>query len=204
MSNKEKDKIEKDIIENTWLLLNNTIKAVKRENINVSLVGSAKEIYSNIFMKEIKYIKDNYMRSNVLHLDRHKTAGIIIYSVLKAKAIKYEGCPPKDSNFFGEYLVAGSLGINYMIDRLNAVLKKKDKKKRQITKLWMPEHVFSCEVPYFEIFCRNLYFAEQNEKWGINPLDLSEKLFLLEYITVEKEGIDPIILKENANESIDL
>ena len=45
-----------------------------------------------------------------------------------------------------------------------------------------------------EIMCRNLYYAKNDYK--LNPLDLADRLFLVEYIALTKEGIAPDILKD--------
>ena len=79
-----------------------------------------------------------------------------------------------------------------MQSQLNKILV--DKNLQPIKALWFPKAV-SCKTPYFEIFCRNLYFSNNSDKWGLNPLDIAEKLFILEYVTLEKAGIDPQILK---------
>lgn len=52
----------------------------------------------------------------------------------------------------------------------------------------------SCGTPYMEIMCRNLYYAKNDYK--LNPLDLADRLFLVEYIALTKEGIAPDILKD--------
>lgn len=45
------------------------------------------------------------------------------------------------------------------------------------------------------ILCaRNLYYAKTDYK--LNPLDLADRLFLVEYIALMKEGIDPDTLKD--------
>ena len=81
-------------------------------------------------------------------------------------------------------------------------LKKKlvDKGENPIGKIWMPD-ALSCDAPYFEILCRNLFYAKSDAGWNINPLDMAEKLFILEYVTLEKNGIDPHILKEDNPET---
>lgn len=117
-------------------------------------------------------------------------------SIIESKAI-IVGEKLRDKYFFGEYVIALSVGINYMIDRLNARLKKRTEEK-SIKEIWMPKIIFSCSVPFFEIMARHLYFAEEESQEKIpnsTLLILSQTLFLLEYITLEKAKIDPAILK---------
>ena len=185
MSDLEKnaEEFRKKILDNTWTLLQKTVEVSHNKDKNVILVETAKGNYEKIYCDMEKAIKKDYMKPTVLYLDRHKTSAILIHSILKSKCIQYSKEIEEDEFFFGEYLIALSVGINYMLDRLNAVLKKKDNKKRQIEKIWLPDIVFSCDVPYFAIFARSIYFAykkESNEDCEINILEIAEKLFLQE------------------------
>lgn len=45
-----------------------------------------------------------------------------------------------------------------------------------------------------DIMCRNLYYAKTD--FTLNPLDLADRLFLVEYIALTKDGINPDILKD--------
>lgn len=197
---KKVEEFRANVLNNTWILLKDTIKIIQQKDKYVYLKEDAEKEYREIYMKMEEYIKTNYMKPSVEYLDRHKTSAIIIYAILKSQCIQYSREIKEDEFFFGEYLIALSVGFNYMLDRLNAVLKKKDKRKRQISKIWLPDIVFSCDVPYFTIFARSIYFADKNEDWGINVLEIAEKLFLLEYVTIERKKINPKILKEEHNE----
>ena len=53
----------------------------------------------------------------------------------------------------------------------------------------MPNAI-SCNTSFEDIMIRNLVYAEDNPKWGLNPLAIAENLFLLEYITIIQKGID--------------
>lgn len=179
-------------IERTWELLENTIKQIDKKTPGVVLSKGAYRRFDDNFRKLYNEIKEHYMENDVKNLDRHKVASIIIVSIIKANAIVYQGKVEQGKEFFGQYLIATSVGMTYMQYELNKLLVEKNEKT--ITKLWFPSPI-SCDTPYFEIFCRNLYFANCNNNWGLNPLDVAEKLFILEYITLEKYGINPKILK---------
>lgn len=183
----------KQTIEKTWSLLEKTVEVANRKNLNIILNAQAKEKFADEFETLHKHIKENYMREEIQNLDRHKVAAIIMVCILSSDALAYEGVLQENERFFGEYLIAGSVGINYMQDRLNSLLVEKN--QNTIDKFWFPE-ALSCDTKYFEIFCRNLYYADNEEKWGLNPLDIAEKLFLIEYATLEKNGIDPCVLKD--------
>ena len=115
-------------------------------------------------------------------------------AIIESKAVICSESLSENKRFIGQYLVAASVGMTYMQDRLNEILIKKH--QNPIEKIWMPAFAFSCDVPYFEIFGRNLYFSNEIAKSVLNPLDISKELFLLEYITIEKNKIDPQLLKE--------
>lgn len=181
-------------IERTWELLENTVTQLNKQTPGVILNNDAYKRFDDNFREIYNDIKEHYMGDKVKNLDRHKVASIIIVSILKSDAITYKGKIEQNREFFGQYLIAASVGITFMQNQLNTILVEKN--KPPIKKLWFPEPL-SCDTPYFEIFCRNLYFSNHNNDWRLNPLDIAERLFLLEYVTLEKCGIDPQILKKN-------
>ena len=182
----------KQTIEKTWDLLDTTIKEIQKKNPEVFCNGT-QESFDREFRKLYEYIKDNFMKDEVKNLDRHKVASIIIVSIIKMQVVGYKGNLPEDSKFFAPYVIAASVGITYMMDRLNLLLREKNLK--QVDRLWFPD-ALSCDTEYIEIFSRNLYFANEISGWSLNPLDIAEKLFVLEYVTLEKNDIDPHVLKE--------
>ena len=184
----------KQAIEKSWKLLKDITEAVQQNTEGIVFDKTKEKEFDSYFREQVNYIRTKYMKDDKKDLDRHKIASIIIVSAIKAKVIRYEGkLKEADEEFFGQYLIAVSAGISYLQDRLNDKLI--DKGQRTIDKIYMPE-ALSCDTPYFEIMCRNLYYAENHEGWGINPLEIAEKFFLLEYFTLEKNGIDPKILKD--------
>lgn len=179
-------------IERIWTLLNVTVEKLQEQDNGIVLNRESYKRFNDIFRDLHKEIKDRYMEKSVKNLDRHKIAGIAIISIIRSDAITYQGKVDEDKEFFGQYLIAMSVGITFMQNQLNTLLFRK--KVQPIKTICFPEPL-SCDTPYFEILCRNLYFANNNRDWGLNPLELAEKLFLLEYMTLEKNGIDPRILK---------
>lgn len=186
----------KQTIERAWNLLEKTVKQVSEKNSGIVLDADSYKKFDDNFRKIYSEIRENYMESTVKNLDRHKVASIIITSILNSNAVIYEGKVEEGTEFFGQYLIAASVGITFMQNQLNMLLIEKN--IEPIKNLWFPD-ALSCDTPYFEIFCRNLYFSNNNNDWGINPLDIAEKLFLIEYVTMEKCGIDPHIFKEIAH-----
>lgn len=177
---------------NIWELLKITIQKIKETDENIDYDENAKDGFEKIFKDFKDTIKDNYMVEDVKNLDRHKVGAIIIVSILKSNAVKYKRELTANEKFIGQYLVATSVGFTYMQNCLNKILK--GKQYELVEKLSLPQPI-SCETPYFEIFYRNLFYADNNKEWGLNPLDIADRLFLLEYITLLENNIDPSDLK---------
>lgn len=182
-----------ELINRTWDLLNITVDKIRSQDSSIELNDDAKKLYEQLFQDKYHFIMDTFMKNTVQYLDRHKVASIIMASLIEANAVIYNQAISQDETFFGKYQIAVSVGLSYMLDRLNARLLEKD--KEAIEKYWFPA-AFSCSTPYFEIFARNLYFTCERTQWKLNLLDMSEILYLLEYMTLKENGIDPSILNE--------
>ena len=134
-------------------------------------------IFENEFMALYHKIVSNYMLEGTETLDRHKVAAIIMCSVIKSDLLEAEQGGHTSKIFLGNYILATDCGFAYLLKELNMKLNE-------------------CDMMEIKIFYRNLYFADNSEDWHLNPLDIAERLFLLEYMTLEKNGIAPDILKE--------
>ena len=143
------------------------------------------EQFTHSYVEQYKYILDNYMKDKKESLDRHKVAAIIIIAIIETEILK-----PKtpDENFTGNYALAVDVALNYMLDEINEIFKKND--TQQIEGYIFPKAT-TCKTEYYKIFYRNLYYIDKNRKWTLNPLDVAERLFLLEYITLLENKIDP-------------
>ncbi len=149
------------------------------------------EKFSKGFQECYDDIKDNYMEKSVSALDRHKVAAIIIVSFITAEPLKIRNLS-EDKIFLGNENLAFEIGLSYMQHELNKILQKNGINQK-IVQYKMPE-AMACETYYIDIVCRNLY--HNKKRWGLNPLDLAERLFLIEYITLISEGIDPLRLRK--------
>lgn len=123
-------------------------------------------------------------------LDRHKIAAIIMTAIINAPLIDCKS-DNQDEIYFGNYILAIDCGLDYLLDEINQVLRKNN--KTELNAFYFPEAT-ACKTSYYKIFFRNLYFADQKKK--INTLDIAERLFLLECLTFEKEGINSQLFKE--------
>lgn len=131
------------------------------------------------------------MKSNVSELDRHKVAAASIIACIKTNIIHREGPLSAKKKFIGQEMIATEVALKWMLNGLNSQLRSQNI-QIEINDYTMPT-AFACPTPYFEIFSRNLFFAGRD--YVLNPLDIAEKLFLLEYITLLENNIDPTTLK---------
>lgn len=174
-----------DIADKIWKLTEKFCKQAQSDDPNILFATDKYDSYKEHFIELNKMILDEYMKAEVKNLDRHKIAGIAMISLLDSDAIQYKG-ELNENRFFGKYTIAASVAISYMQDIFNNMLKVFG--RNPIQKIEFPK-AFSCNTDYFEIFCRNIQFAYEKKKWGVNPLDISEKLFMLEYITLLENKI---------------
>lgn len=179
------------LIDNVWKLLTTECQKYSQENPNFKFDESKKDIFKECFIHKYDNFKDNYMDPSVDFLDRHKVAALIIISILETHAISYDNLN-KDYVFIGAELMALKVGFAYMLEKLNEKLSSRGEDKK-IEKVIFP-NAQSCNTPYIEIMCRNLYYS--NRDFVFNPLDLADRLFLVEYITLSSQKINPDILKD--------
>ena len=183
----------KPLIDEIWNLVETGSESALNENIKLNL--SARDKFSDEFESSYQDILTQYMSDDVKALDRHKVAAIIIISLIKAEPLTISNLSD-DKIFLGNENLAFQIGLSYMQHELNKVLMEKGL-HRKISQYKMPEAI-ACETYYIDIVCRNLYFTKIRREWGLNPLDLSERLFLIEYITLVSEGIEPQKLKNTS------
>ena len=168
---------------------------MKMNDKSIELQGlqKKKKTFETEFMNLYEKINEKYMLEDTESLDRHKVAAIIMISIIKSEILSVRDKESQNKTFLGNYILATDCGFSYMLKELN--IKLGELEQKEIKKFFFPE-AMACETNYYRIFYRNLYFADSDEDWGLNPLDIAERLFLLEYVTLEKNDIDPSILKE--------
>ena len=179
----------KPIIDAYWKELKNTVTYYQKKNKNIVFDDSKYQEFYDAFKKTYYAIRDDYMKENVTALDRHKVAAVMVVVSIETNVISYIAELQEEQNFLGSELFSTEVALSWMLDTLNKKLIALG--KQPIASYHMPE-AFSCDTPYFEIFTRNLFFTHRDYK--LSPLDVSEKLFLIEYISLLKNNIDPSIL----------
>lgn len=177
------------LTENVWRIIGEQCEKYCKIDENFIFHKGKQREFQNLFNQKYSSFKEKYMKNNVKDLDRHKIAAIIILSLRDSNVIRYKDLD-EEFIFIGDLLVALKTGLAYMLEELNEKLREKNI-KHQITCFDLP-NAQSCKTDYLSIMCRNLYFAKDEHE--IVVLELAEKLFLLEYILLLKNNIDPDLL----------
>lgn len=153
-----------------------------------------------IFMQKIDdytdMVRSQFMKEDVVDLDRHKVAAIIICSIVEAGVLKVNYEYNKDNLFDGNEKIAVNIGLSYMKATLKKMLEGINDEGK-FDDFFFPQ-ALTCETSYETILCRNLYFAKQY--FILNPIDIANILFLLENISLAKYKIDIEELKKKSKE----
>lgn len=180
----------------TWGNVITAAEYLVAENDNITFDQNKEEEYKANINSLIGTVKQ-YMSDREKNLDRHKVAAIIMISIVKAAPLR-EKSNDGVTTFVGNYVIAAEVGLSYMRQVLNEYLIKIA--EPVIDKYYFPKS-WTCPNDYFRFFYRNLYFSDMESRWGLNPLDIAEKLFLLEYITLQKNEINIKKLEYKLQES---
>lgn len=186
------DRIWDCIVAGSEVVLKNSDDLGQKE-VKINTSKEVRKNFEKTFSSIYNEISLGYMKNEKEALDRHKVAAIIMISIIRNPIIQSKDETKCKGTFLGNYSFATDCGFSYMLTELNNKLRSNGEKS--VVNFYFPE-AQACSTDYYNIFYRNLYFANNNEKWGLNPLDIAERLFLLEYITLEKSEIDPNILKQ--------
>jgi len=175
----------------------------KNRNVELTLDKSKKEVFINNFCNRYKFVMDTYMDNVVGSLDRHKVAAIAIIEFIGSDILKYDE-PTLANNeiFIPKYFLAAQTGLAFMQYWFSNLLESKGLERIDE---WTWPKLLSCpQNEYFCVFSRNLYYISQRLEGAgkkyvsdYNELDLAEKLYLIEYITILSRGIDPENLVED-------
>ena len=181
-----------------WRLIGVGVKEAKKDEPSLIYDTSqdAAKKFSGFFECHYEEIREKHMKTKNDYLDRHKVAAITIASIIHAGLIRNTvNNPTPNEVWVGLQYFALEIGLSYMLKRTNELLAEKGSPKQIIT-YHMPMS-FSNDRAYIKTFSLLLYRMSPTEPEAI--LDLADRLFLVEYITLLYEGIDPLILKESPN-----
>ncbi len=185
----------KKLVDRVWDSICAGINVIRMNDSSIKSddLNKKKKVFEDNFHLLYDKINRDYMTSDTETLDRHKVASIIMVSIIKSNILTTQTTIPADKHFMGNYILATDCGFAYMLKELNEKLRNLGQK--EIRNFFFPD-AMACKTSYYRIFFRNLYFANNDSDWNLNPLDIAERLFLLEYMTLKEEGINPNILNE--------
>jgi len=166
------------------------------------------------FEERRDFVKKTYMKPGVKNLDRHKSTAIAIIELCRANLVGDSQVKPTESDkgkvSILRYQLATHIGFELLRYWLNIELGDIGEKKIE---RWVRPTVYCPEgdIGYFTIFARNLYYTHERankenmelSKYSTDysELELAEKLYLFEYITLRENGIDPEKLKRKDKET---
>ena len=178
----------------------------KKENVAKLNFHSEREAdFEKIFANYYKTIKKQFMTPETKALDTHKQAAIMLISAWEAKVITQARCEEGQIPL-GYQAVALDVAISYLEQSINKKLA--DIRVRPI-ELKLPT-ALACDTSYFNILRRLLYYELSVEKkqggkeykMYYNIMEWADRFFLLEYITLLENGIDPILLKDKVRKGM--
>lgn len=163
------------------LLKQAEIVRVRDENVIVNKDRSL--IFHKNFEGFYDTIKNQNMAKEVVFLDRHKVASIIVYAVIKTKVLEYKFVE-ENKVFLGNYHLALSAGLSYLQYELNQILKESG--QLPIDKFTFPNALYGDKSYKDNLICK-LYFSY--EKNCMNVLALADIMFLLENLNLLQKGV---------------
>lgn len=181
------------IIDESWSAITEMYEKYKIGYPTLVFHNDRKKDFDELFKAEYKKVMDTFMTKETDKLDSHKQAALLIICCLKLDIIEHS-LGNKDEISIVPQLIAMNIGLSYMLLCLNDRLKEQDVKKK-IERYYMPIAT-ACDTPYPEILCRILYQEQHEPDMDFNVLELSDRLFLLEYINLLQYGIEPQSLKK--------
>lgn len=180
---------------NIWKIIQQKSEIIVNEFPNNFMFNiDSKEKFFYYFEKYYNFIKANVMYDNVQELDRHKLTAIIICSIIKADPLN-SILPYKENEYIfdGNEKIAVDIGLSYMNTSLKQLLSNRPNEERKFKDFIFPV-ASMCDTKYISIMCRNLYYAKKY--FELNPIDMANTLFLLEYITLLQVDIKPETMKQ--------
>lgn len=192
----------KTVIRKAWNALKYTCEQIEK-NACVSFRDENYPKFEEYFEKYYKLLLSEFMTTETTELDEHKQAAVIVISAIQSNAIQQTTEDGKIG--LAQYAVALNVGLSFLLDRINERIS--DKKVdvgngRRIEEFNLP-YPLACDTPYFESLCRMLYFENGGaEKEGINYqmsyniVEWADRFFLLEFILLLQNKINPWRLRE--------
>lgn len=128
--------------------------------------------FEHIFHSKYSDVMNRYMTKEVTNLDRHKVAAILIYSVIKVRALEYRD---KTQICKENYQLAISLALSYILYEGN--LYRKAQGQKLLERIEFPD-VYNGDKDYKNLLLSTLEMLDAED--NINILQLANMLLLIE------------------------
>ncbi len=184
------------ITESIWHTISDAYENYKNTCPELIFHNDRKEQFNSLYKKKYTNVMERFMTDGTNELDSHKQAALITICCLQLNIIEYSK-PPADNNdelHIIPQIIAIGVGLSYMLQCLNDLLRVQ-KIKKQIERYYFPV-ALACNTPYEKIICRILYLEQHEDDMDFNVLELADRYFLLEYLNLLQQGIEPSLLKE--------
>lgn len=185
------------VIDKAWSALESACNNLGAET-GVSFNKEAYKDFKDQFSYYYGTFLNEFMTKETTELDEHKQAAVIVISAIKSNAIQQS--VGDNEIALAPYSVALNVGFSFLLDRLNEKLMAAGVKEIEEFQLPFP---IACDTPYFESLCRMLYYEDSDEgesgihyQMSLNMIEWADRFFLLEYILLQKNEINPWMLKE--------
>ena len=186
------------VVDKIWNALRLTCSQLN-DQVNISFQEGNYSQFKKLFTDYYALFLKEFMMQDTRALDEHKQAAVIVISAIQSNAIQQTASEGEIA--LAPYAVALNVGFSFLLDRINEKLK--DISVKPIEEFQLP-YPIACDTPYFETLCRILYFENGGaSKEGIsypvtfNIIEWADRFFLLEYILLQQNEINPWRLRED-------
>ena len=177
----------KKTVESYFNVVGKYCETLNSSGLNINFYYEKKDAYIESVIDRYKAYKKDYLQEDVEYLDRHKMAAILVVCGIEHQIV--------DSGETGREIDKGKIDIccqkillmaafDYLLEIMNLKIENADTNLNKINKISFPK-AFTCQTKFIDILSRTLFYAEK--KYVLNEMELAEKFFLLEYISILKD-----------------
>lgn len=182
-----------------WDTILEGVKSLQKDSDKIVLYNDSKIIFEENFNYYYSTISEKFMEKDADSnkkehpLDRHKTAAIIVCSILKSQVVGVSQkflAECKDQEFLGNEKLAFEVAFSYMYSELKNDFDKGRVPYERIFQEYVFPQPYSCDRHYGEAICRDLCLSAP--VYGLNPLLLANLMFFIEDYSFCVNGIKRI------------
>ncbi len=168
-------------IQTYWSLLEQYCKITDKNECYPIIRHEVLEQYKKSVKKTYDQYKDKYLKDEVEFLDRHKMAAILVVEGIKCNVMVPSQGENVDSSklFVGCEKILLLAAVDYLLAHMNRCFIANDLKKIDT---FIYPNAFTCKTKFVDVLSRTLYYSHTD--FSLNIMELAEKFFLLEYITI--------------------